>query len=158
MGTSSNNLLPPQPRPERSVPLRSSAGARFGAGVLALLILAVLITAAWLTPNAEGHGSHTQLGLAPCTWAVWFDKPCPTCGMTTSFAQAGEGNWVRSGVTQPFGLLLVIGSAGVFWGSLTQAVTGAPLGTSFVGLFKPRIFISLGVLFAGAWIYKIVTW
>ncbi|MCA9303000.1 MAG: DUF2752 domain-containing protein [Phycisphaerales bacterium] len=126
--------------------------------MIAGLILAVLITAAWLSPNKAGHGSHTQLGLAPCTWAVWFDKPCPTCGMTTAFAQAGEGNWARSLTTQPFGFLLVIGSAAVFWGAFTQAVTGARLGQHFVVLLRPGMFMILGVLFAAAWIYKIMTW
>ena len=157
MGTLSNTI-PIHPRPERSTPLRATPGARAGAGILAGLILAVLVTASWLTPNTQGHGSHTQLGLAPCTWAVWFDKPCPTCGMTTAFAEAGEGNWIRSAWTQPFGFLLVIGSAAVFWGAMIQAATGARLGSSFVGLLQPRVFVLLGVLFAGAWVYKIITW
>lgn len=157
MGTLSNTI-PVQPRAERTLPLRAAPGARIGAGVIAALILAVLVTAAWLSPNKAGHGSHTQLGLAPCTWAIWFDKPCPTCGMTTAFAQAGEGNWIRSLSTQPFGFLLVIGSAAVFWGALTQAVTGARLGSSFTGLMRPSVFMILGVLFVGSWVYKVLIW
>lgn len=157
MGTLSN-MTAALPKNERSVPLRADITSRVIAGIFAIIILAVLTAAAWITPSSEGHGSHTQLGLAPCQWAVWFDKPCPSCGMTTAFAHAGEGSWVQSAATQPFGLLLVIGSASLFWGALTQAVTGARVGSALGTLLRPRLFIILGVLFAAAWVYKIFTW
>ncbi len=146
------------PNPERTTPLCATLGARLGAGFFALMTLGVLTTAAWLSPSNAGHGTHTQLGLDACAWAVWFDKPCPSCGMTTSFAHAGEGHWAKSATTQPFALLLVIGSAAVFWGSLVQAATGAKVGHAFMGMLRPRVFLAFGALAAGAWIYKIVTW
>lgn len=157
MGTLSN-MTAAHPKNERSVPLRADISSRILAGVFAMIILAVLTAAAWISPNAEGHGSHTQLGLSPCQWAVWFDKPCPSCGMTTAFAHAGEGSWVQSGATQPFGLLLVIGSAALFWGALSQAATGARVGSALGGMLRPKLFIVLGVLFGAAWMYKIITW
>ncbi|MBL4591009.1 MAG: DUF2752 domain-containing protein [Phycisphaerales bacterium] len=114
--------------------------------------------ASWMSPSDHGHGTHTQLGLAPCAWAVWFDKPCPSCGMTTSFAHAGEGHWVQSAKAQPFAVLLVIGSSAVFWGALVQAVSGAKLGDAFIGMLRPKVFLALGAFALGAWIYKIMTW
>jgi hypothetical protein len=78
--------------------------------------------------------------------------------MTTSFAHAGEGQWIQSATTQPFALLLVIGSAAVFWGAGIQATTGARLGDAFMGLLRPKIFLFLGVLALGAWVYKMMTW
>ncbi|MCA9610613.1 MAG: hypothetical protein KC619_33690, partial [Myxococcales bacterium] len=39
--------------------------------------LAVLVTAAMLTPSPEGHGTHTQLGLPPCGFLVYTGYPCP---------------------------------------------------------------------------------
>lgn len=38
-----------------------------------------------LTPDPSGHGTHTQLGMPPCPSVLLFDRPCPGCGLTTSF-------------------------------------------------------------------------
>ena len=78
--------------------------------------------------------------------------------MTTSFAHAGEGHWVQSAKTQPFAFLLVIGSATMFWGAAAQAITGARLGDALMGLLRPKVFLLLGALLLGAWVYKIATW
>ena len=61
--------------PERTEPLRASLGDRIGAGVIAILCLTVLSIGAWLSPATDGHGTHTQLGLSPCMWAVALDNP-----------------------------------------------------------------------------------
>jgi len=145
-------------QPERTTPLRSTLGERIGAACIAALCLTVLSLSAWLSPAADGHGTHTQLGLTPCMWAVTLDKPCPTCGMTTSFSHAGEGSWITSASTQPMGTLLVLMTAGVFWGSLSQALTGARLSSVIQPALRPRFFLIFGVLFVGAWMYKIATW
>jgi hypothetical protein len=64
--------------------------------VLAMLaggvLLALLTTAAWLTPSAQGMGTHQQLGLPPCTSVQWFGIRCPSCGMTTSWSHLVRGN------------------------------------------------------------------
>ncbi len=63
---------------------------------LALTLLAIglaaLLGVAWaLEPNPKGRGTHEQLGLPPCTFVVLFGRPCPTCGMTTSWAWLMRG-------------------------------------------------------------------
>jgi Protein of unknown function (DUF2752) len=143
---------------ERTTPLRATLGDRIGAGVLALLTLAVLSIGAWLQPAADGHGTHTQLGLSPCVWAATLDRPCPTCGMTTSFSYAGEGSWILAAKTQPMGTLLVLITATVFWGSAVQTVSGARISTIIQPVLRPRTFLVLGILLLLAWIYKIATW
>jgi hypothetical protein len=50
---------------------------------MALLLLGI---SRWLTPEATGHGTHTQLGLPPCGFLWLTGWPCPACGLTTSFA------------------------------------------------------------------------
>lgn len=50
-----------------------------------LLWLGTYAFALYLTPSTEGHGTHRQLGLPPCPSTLAFDRPCPGCGLTTSF-------------------------------------------------------------------------
>jgi hypothetical protein len=50
------------------------------------VLVALLATAAWLTPSPKGLGTHQQLGLPPCTVVAWYGIRCPSCGMTTSWA------------------------------------------------------------------------
>lgn len=149
---------PATTRPERTTPLRAGAGERLAGGIVAGACLAVLVTAAWLKPAAAGHGTHTGLGLPPCTWAVWFDKPCPTCGMTTAFATAGEGHWLGSFLTQPMGMVLCLMTAAGFWVGLHTASTGSRVGPMTAWLIRPRVLSGLGACLLLAWVYKIVTW
>ena len=143
---------------ERSVPLRATGWSRVFSAVIMIGCLSVLSMGAWLNPSDAGHGTHTQLGLKPCMWAATLDKPCMTCGMTTSFAHAGEGHWLSSFLTQPMGSLLVVLTSVVFWGALVQTVTGARIGTMVQPALRPRVFIVLGVLLLLAWGYKVITW
>jgi len=143
---------------ERTQPLRASASSRVFAACIALASLAVLAVGSWMQPASEGHGTHTQLGLKPCMWAVTLDKPCMTCGMTTSFAYAGEGQWIASFINQPMGALLVVLTSLMFWAGATQAITGARIGTMIQPALRPRTFIVLGLLLLLAWAYKFITW
>ena len=56
------------------------------AGLAALLAVAVA-----LKPSPLGLGTHQQLGLPPCSFQVLFGWPCPSCGMTTSWAHLVRG-------------------------------------------------------------------
>lgn len=66
---------------ETGVPRRHLVGDL----LLFLLWAAMVLTAAWLTPDPSGHGTHRQLGLPPCAFNVATGKLCPSCGLTTSF-------------------------------------------------------------------------
>jgi len=143
---------------ERTQPTRATLGDRIGAGVIAILCLSVLSMAAWLSPSPDGHGTHKQLGLAPCMWAVALDRPCPTCGMTTSFSHAGEGSWIQAAKTQPMGMVLALLTATVFWVAFTQAAFGAPIGRVIQPALRPRVFLVFGIMLLLAWFYKVATW
>jgi len=133
-------------------------GLRIGAAAIGIVCLALLVLAARLSPDSAGHGTHTQLGLPPCGWAVYFGKPCATCGMTTAWAYAAHGQYGRSLVTQPMGTLLCLAAATVFWGALHAACTGSRLGWVVGRLARPAVLWGLGALVLAAWAYKWVTW
>ncbi len=133
------------------------AGRAF-AGVIASGCLLLLSLAAWMSPSADGYGTHTQLGLRECSWATMLDRPCPTGGMTTAFAFAAEGSFVASAAAQPFGLLLALGTAIAFWGSLHVALFGSALGHTASGLIRPSVLWIMGGAALAAWAYKFLTW
>ncbi len=139
-------------------PIREPLETRLFAGLVFLASITLLLVAARLTPSPEGHGTHTQLGLPRCAWEANFGKPCMTCGMTTAFAWAAHGHFVRSFLAQPFGALLAVVTAIASWASLYIALTGSTLGRSLRQLRTPRFYWILGILFLGAWVYKLITW
>lgn len=134
------------------------ARTRVFAGGVAVGAFSLLALAAYLKPAAEGFGTHEQLGMMPCTWAAVLDKPCPTCGMTTSFAHAADGGLLASIAAQPFGALLALLTASFFWGALHVCATGSQLGRVYALLLRQRSLWVLTALLIAAWIYKMATW
>lgn len=132
--------------------------SRVWAGVAALSCLAVLAAAAWISPSPAGYGSHTQLGLAPCQWAALTGKPCPTCGMTTAFSHAAHADLLSAVQAQPFGALLALVTATVFWLSVHAAFTGSRSLEAAGGLLRWWVWWVLGLALTGAWVYKMMTW
>jgi len=131
---------------------------RIMAGVVCAALMALLITAARLEPNIAGHGTHTQLGMPPCGWVMAFSKPCPTCGMTTSFVHAANLDLWDSIKVQPAGALLAMFAAVGFWPALWIAITGSQLASVLGILTRPRIvWVFVGLIFV-AWMYKIAIW
>jgi len=143
------------PAPQR---IPSTLARRLGGAALALASAAPLAVAAALTPASDGHGTHTQIGLPACGWVVAFDRPCPTCGMTTAFTHAADGELLSSAATQPFGALLAISAAACVWAGLHVALTGCRLGGLATSLLAARSLWILGALAAAAWIYKVIVW
>ena len=72
----------------------------------ALMLAAMLVVATRLTPDPKGYGTHTQLGLWPCAFKATTGHPCPTCGMTTSFAWSVRLDPVQAWRANPAGSLL----------------------------------------------------
>lgn len=73
-----------------------------------LCLLGLLVVARFLTPSQSGMGTHQSLGLPPCGAVVLWGIPCPSCGMTTSWAWFVRGDFWRSWATNPGGFLLAI--------------------------------------------------
>lgn len=137
---------------------RGATGAeRFGAGIAAAGCLSVLVVAAVLEPSAEGVGTHTQIpAMKPCHWLAMTGHPCPTCGMTTAFAHAAEGNYAQAFGVQPLGAALAIAGAAAFWISAHTAVTASRFaGAASRALGARSGWVLLAALIL-AWLYKIM--
>ena len=117
---------------------------------------ALLVVAAWLSPSEEGHGTHTQLGLPPCGWVVGMGMPCPSCGMTTSFAHAADGDFIGSFRAQPAGAFLAIISAMIFVISGWVLLTGSAIGAFWFDRLGKRFLVLSVLIFLSAWVYKIL--
>lgn len=138
----------------RRIPYRE----RFLAALAAIAFLSVLALAAWLEPSSRGHGTHTALGMPPCSWAALTGYPCPTCGMTTSFAHAANGNLLKAFAVQPFGAFLALTAAAGFWIAGHSAVTGSYAARAVTrSMSTPILWLTLAALLA-AWVYKLLTW
>jgi hypothetical protein len=123
--------------------------------VLFAVPLAVVITAALLTPAAAGHGTHTQLGLPPCGFLVFTGYPCPGCGLTTAFAHMVRLQLFGAWHANPFGIVLFLCTAA----TIPVAVAGFVRGWSVVAtldkLHAEKIAIGLSLLSLSVWIIRV---
>ncbi|HHH29922.1 MAG TPA: DUF2752 domain-containing protein [Polyangiaceae bacterium] len=117
--------------------------------------LAVLITAATLTPSVEGHGTHTQLGLPPCGFLVYTGYPCPGCGLTTSFSHMIRLEVLGAFHANPFGVLLFLCTAAIVPISLIGIVRRMPVIDTLDRLHAEKIAIGLSVVSILVWILTI---
>jgi hypothetical protein len=119
-----------------------------------LVCAALLGTAAALSPAPQGFGTHTRLGLPPCSFQSTTGLPCATCGMTTSFAHAADGQLLQAAEVQPAGALLCVGAAMgllVFGWALGAGASLAPL---FGALGRLPVLLSAGGIVVVAWAWK----
>ena len=82
--------------------------------------LTITVIAICLTPSVTGHGTHEQLGLPPCPSALLFSRPCPGCGLTTSWTAFVHGQFGASFRAHPFGAALYL----FFTGTAFMALKG----------------------------------
>jgi len=69
---------------------------------------AITAVGAYLTPDKSGHGTHRELGLPPCPSVLLFDRPCPGCGLTTSWTAFIHGQFGAAFHAHPLGPLLYL--------------------------------------------------
>ncbi|MFP4145911.1 MAG: DUF2752 domain-containing protein [Phycisphaeraceae bacterium] len=124
---------------------------------LAILLPAAIVLglAAWFTPDPSGTGTHTQLGLAPCAMKLTTGLPCATCGMTTSFAYAAEGQFLAAFLTQPAGAILALLTAMAALLSAWALVTGMSLMPLIQQLIRPRVVVGTIVFLLVSWGYTL---
>lgn len=97
--------------------------------VVASGLIGLFAVAARLNPYGPdgaplGMGTHKQLGLPECNFLRLTGLPCPSCGMTTSFALLMHGDVVASLRANPVGTLLAVFLLGIIPWSLIGAMRG----------------------------------
>jgi len=80
-----------------------------------------------VTPVARRMETHRQLGLPPCTFKELTKLPCPSCGMTTSFALLIRGDVGNSLRANAVGTLLAAFCLTMIPWGLATVVRGRPL-------------------------------
>jgi hypothetical protein len=115
-----------QPKADDAIPVarvaagRANRWVRITLAAIGAALIAVFALAIYLNPyNADGSprtmATHTTIGLPPCNFVALTGKPCPSCGMTTSFALLVRGdvsnslnaNWVGTTLAVTWAVLLV---------------------------------------------------
>ena len=80
----------------------------FGQLLWGLAWIFVTACGIYLRPDPAGHGTHMQLGLPACPSTMFFDRPCPGCGLTTSFTATIHGNFAAAFQAHALGTFLYL--------------------------------------------------
>ncbi len=146
------------PTPEEGAgDARVALSTRLGWAFLGLTPALVLLTAAFLTPSAAGHGTHMQLGLPPCGFLLITGYPCPGCGLTTCFAHMVRLEVVEATAANPFGVLLFLVSFFTIPVSVVGFVRGLPVMATLERLKFEKWALLLAVTSVSVWLVRVVT-
>jgi hypothetical protein len=115
----------------------------------------ILVLAAVLAPDPSGVGTHTQLGLPPCSAMIVWGIPCPTCGMTTAFALAVHGRLISALHAQPAGCLAAVATAALAAVSAVTVVTGRKWVLNAYRVPPGRVALLVMAAVVVAWLYRI---
>ncbi len=134
------NLFEPEPN------RRNLSGQALWFGLWASLTTVGL----FLHPSADGHGTHTELGLPPCPSVLFFDRPCPGCGLTTSWSALLHGDFALAFHAHPLGPIVYAAFTASAIAAIIGCLRGARLRTESrrlnwaVGLFAVA-FLTFGL-------------
>jgi hypothetical protein len=117
--------------------------------------LAAFVIAVLLDPYRDGRvwleETHTQLQLRPCTFKTVLGLPCPSCGMTSSFALLVRGDVLNSVRANFVGTLLaVFGLAFIPW-SIASAWRGRLLFVRDFETVLVRLVVVFLIVLFGRW-------
>ncbi len=135
---------------------RPMATRASGAAIL-VACTGLFAAASWLDPARGSTDSLEQFGLPPCGMLVRWGVPCPTCGMTTSFALAARGQLASAFHAQPAGLALAVAAAVAAIAAGGTLVTGRSFRVNWYRVSPTGIGLGVAAILLAGWAYKIVT-
>jgi hypothetical protein len=147
--------------PETGSNPRITRFVRMSLLVVGGLLVGIFAIAFWLNPyDSDGKprrmATHTQLGMPPCNFVLLTGKPCPACGMTTSFALLVRGdlsasmraNWAGTLIAGLWALTMVWAIAGGIAGRplFIPQGKGELILTVIVGIVLALMLVRWGVV------------
>lgn len=110
-------------------------------------LVAVFVTAIRLHPYDESgqplrQETHLQLGMPPCKFYELFRKPCPACGMTTSFSLLMHGDLMASLRANFVGTLLALFCLGAIPWCVDAVVRGR---YRWIRKLEPVMLVVVGI-------------
>jgi hypothetical protein len=129
---------------------------------VALGLCTVFGIAIYLNPyredgEARTMETHRQLGLPECTFKELTGRPCPSCGMTTSFALLIRGDVVNSARANFVGTLLATVCLAFIPWAVASAWRARYFWIESLEWFLPRFIVVLMVLLLTRWAVVLVT-
>lgn len=134
-------------------PLRPAARGLLAAW--GLFLVAGFALAASLEPDNRGYGTHQRLGLPPCTTRALFGFPCPSCGMTTSFANFVRGRFLHAARANASGLLLAAVCAVQLPWIAVSVARGRLVGVDRPDRLALTVALSLGTVVLVEWLLRL---
>jgi hypothetical protein len=123
---------------------------------IALGALSVVTIARWLEPDPRGFGTHLQLGLPPCAFHAMTGLPCPTCGLTTSFAHMARLQITSSIAAHPLGVPLFTLTTVAIGVAVCGSLRAWSLEGTLSRLRIPRVAVIIAISAALSWIARLV--
>lgn len=102
--------------------------------------------------RAYTMATHQQLGLPECTFKRFAGLPCPSCGMSTSFALLVRGDVVNSLKANAVGTLLAALCLAMLPWSLACVVCNRPILVHAMEKALMRVIIAFLVLMLIRWV------
>ena len=136
-------------------PPRLQRWLRLSLVLIAVVLAGTFVLAAYLNPYQDGRvwleGTHKQLGLPTCTFKIATGLPCPTCGMTSSFALFVRGDVVNSLQANAAGTVLAVLFLVVIPWSLLSALRGRWLFFRSVEWVFVRVVVGFMIFVLARW-------
>jgi hypothetical protein len=114
-------------------------------GLVGIFILAELLNPYGTDGKPLRLETHRQLGFPRCTFYDWTGSPCPSCGMTTSFALLVRGDVLSSCQANSVGTLLALFCLFVIPWSIVCVARGR---LYFVRSLEPALTVLLAIFLA----------
>lgn len=97
--------------------------------------------------DPHGHGTHQQLGLPPCPSVMLLGRPCPGCGLTTSWTALLHGDLATAFHVHPLGPVLYLCFTLTAIGGLAAYLKGRSIDT--YSPLSSRIMAVVAIIFLG---------